>query len=58
MNLNLEAYLANNTGMEWWNGLEWNGMVTSWMVLLNFHLLIMTTSEQRPPFNKDRPTFD
>ena len=35
------------SGIEWWTGLEW------WMVLMGFHLLVMTTSEQRPPLNKD-----
>ena len=68
---NLAIWASRFSGMEWWTGtvewigmvewtgmVEWNGMVTGWMVLLNFHLLIMTTSEQRPPFNKDHPTFD
>jgi len=40
--------------MEDWNGgMGWNGMLTIWMDLMGSHLLIMTTSEQRPPV--DRP---
>ena len=41
-----------------WNGMvDWNGgMVISWILLIGFHLLIMTTSEQRPPkFNCQIP---
>jgi len=40
--------------MEWKSGMEWrNGILISWIVLMGFHLLIMTTSEQRSPLNKD-----
>ena len=30
-------------------------MLINWMVLMGSHLLIITTSEQRPPLNKDHP---
>jgi len=50
------------SGMEWrtgmveWNSgmVEWNGMVLSWILLIGF-TSISTTSEQRPPVNKDHP---
>ena len=42
--------------MEWWNEIvEWKGMLISWMLLMDSHLLIITESEQRPPLNKDHP---
>ena len=40
--------------MEWQNGLEWwNGMMENCMVLMGSRLIIMTTSEQRPPLHGD-----
>ena len=33
--------------------IDWNGMLISWIVLMGFHLVVMTIFEQRPPFNKD-----
>jgi len=36
---------------------EWNVMLMSWVVLMDSHCLIMTTSEQRPPLNEDRTNF-
>jgi len=42
--------------VDWNGGMEWTGMVISWILLIGFYLLIMTTSEQRPPVNKDHIT--
>ena len=42
-----------NSGMDWNGGIEWN--VDKLDGLMGSHLLIMTTSEQRPPLNKDHP---
>ena len=40
-----------NGGLKWWNRLEWWNGIISWILLIGFHLLIITTSEQRPPLN-------
>ena len=37
------------SGIKWNGRIEWNGNK------LGFHLLIMTTSTQTPPVNKDHP---
>ena len=44
--------------IQWTGIMEWNGMLISWILLIGFHLLIMTTSKQRPRINKNHPNYD
>jgi len=63
--MTLQPHIALGVWIQWngmvdWNGgMDWNdGVLMIYMVLIGFHLLIMTTSEQKPSLNKEHLNFN